>query len=140
LYERADLFSGEQEPPPDILYQARDRPATLRGNTNVYETVNLLRKRPSSICTTRGLAKKLQCWSVIGGYDRIYDRPSLSNCLSADLALEWGSLVNLCRSSGPEHIYQLMFKLGLIAFAEDVDMQIVRTLIAFCVFDDLMTL
>ncbi|KAI9781703.1 MAG: hypothetical protein M1816_002199 [Peltula sp. TS41687] len=139
LYERPDSFSGEQESPPDHPYLARDRPVISRENTNVYEAVNLLHKRPPSICTTRSLAGNLQRWSVIGGYHGIYDK-SLSDCLDADLALGWGALVNLCRSSQPEHMYQLMFQLGVIASGEGVDMELVRTLIAFCVFDDLKTL
>lgn len=85
------------------------------------------------------LAGNLQRWSVIGGYHRIYDKP-LSDCLDADPAPEWGPLVNLCRSSEPEHMYQLMTQLGVIASGEDVDMELVRTLIAFCFFDDLKSL
>jgi hypothetical protein len=140
VYERAASFCGQKKSPDDTSYQARDRPLVAPGNFNVYQTVNLLRKRPSFICTTRNLARILQRWTIIGGYDRIFDRPLLSDRLHADLALEWGGLVNLCRNSESENMYQLMFQLGVIAFGHDVDMDIVRTLIAFSIFKDLKTI
>ncbi|KAI9765661.1 MAG: hypothetical protein M1840_007218 [Geoglossum simile] len=140
LYERPDSFSGEQRSPTDISYRARDRPLSAQGNINVYQTVNYLRKRPSCICTTGNLAQILQRWPVIGGYNRTFDKPLLSDLLHADFALEWGALVSLCRSSKSNQIYQLMFLLGVIAFGKNVDMDIVRTLIAFSVFEDLKVL
>ncbi|KAI9772801.1 MAG: hypothetical protein M1839_002302 [Geoglossum umbratile] len=140
LYERPDSFSGERRSPTDMSYRARDCPISTQGNFNVYQTANYLRKQPSSMCTTGSLAQILQRWPVIGGYNRIFDKPLLSDLLHIDFSLEWGALVSLCRSSESTQMYKLMFLLGVIAFGENVDMDIVRTLISFSIFEDLKIL
>ena len=140
LYERTVSSSNQQKKCLDISYRARDRLLNLGGTRNVYQTVTLLREQPSCICTTPDLGRKFQRWPIIGGYDRTFERPLLSDRLHADLALEWGGLVNLCRNSGSERVYHLMFQLGVIAFDKDVDMEIVRTLIAYFIYEDLKIL
>src|SRR5207249_204189 len=73
-------------------------------------------------------------------YDRLFDRVLLSDLLAIQYPLEWGSLVNLCRTHGPEDKYRLMFLFAVMSFRNDVDMDVVRTLIAFSVLDDLKVL
>ena len=140
LYERSGSYNRQQKKSSDISYRARDRLLNFEGTRNVYQTVTLLREQPSCICKTPELGRIFQRWPIIGGYDRTFESPLLSDRLHADLALEWGGLVNLCRNSGSERIYHLMFQLGVIAFGKDVDMDIVRILIAYFVCEDLKIL
>ncbi|KAI3088280.1 hypothetical protein CBS147353_187 [Aspergillus niger] len=65
---------------------------------------------------------------------------SIQEILSADLALEWGSLVRLCRDCGPQDAYKLMFHLGLISYGDGVSMDMVRVLAAFSIFPELKDL
>lgn len=89
---------------------------------------------------TANLAAILQDWPNIRGYDRIFDKVLLSDRLATELALEWGSLVNLCRSATSKDKYRLMFLFAVMSYRRDINMDIVRTLIAFSVLSELKDL
>jgi hypothetical protein len=86
------------------------------------------------------LAGILQSWPTIGGYHRSFDKFLLSDLLDVQFGLDWGSLVNLCRASGPQDMYRLMFMFAVMSFGNDVEMNVVRILIAFMVLEDLKAL
>jgi hypothetical protein len=121
----------------DTWYDARDRCRISVGRSNVAETTYLIRNWTSRIPTTANLAAILQDWPNIRGYDRIFDKVLLSDRLATELALEWGSLVNLCRSATSKDKYRLMFLFAVMSYRHDINMDIVRTLIAFSVLSEL---
>ncbi|KAF7513901.1 hypothetical protein GJ744_006515 [Endocarpon pusillum] len=86
------------------------------------------------------LAGILLNWPTIAGYDRSFDRFLLSDLIDVRFALEWGPLVNLCRASHSKEKYQPMFLFAVISFREDAEMDVIRTLIAFAVFEGLQAL
>jgi hypothetical protein len=89
--------------------------------------------------TPPDLAGILQRWPKFGGYNSSFDKIALTDLLAVDLEVEWGSLVNRCQASGFEDIHQLMFLFGLISFRNNVNLDIIHTLIAFSILDDLKT-
>lgn len=137
LYERSNLDSDEHQAASDLQYHAGARYRVTQGHLNVFESVMLIRKWAAEFSTTRDLAGILQRWPTIGGYDRVFDKVLLSDLLSLRLADEWGSLVNLCRKSDSKDKSQLMFLFGVISFRGDVNMDVVRTMISFAIWDDL---
>lgn len=137
---RPDTGNDECTVAPDTSYDARDRCRVSVGRANVTETATLIRNWASKMPTTANLAAILQDWPNIKGYDRSFDKILLSDVLTIEMALEWGPLVNLCRFSKPKDKYRLMFLFAVMSFRHDIDMTIVRTLIAFSVFNELKEL
>ena len=140
LYERLNINSDVQQVAPDLSYDARDHCRVSRGRLNVLESTSLIRNWASEMPTTQDLAGILQNWPTIGGYDRSFDKILLSDRLAVQFAPEWGSLVNLCRTAQPEDKFRLMFLFAVMSFCIDVDMDVIRTLIAFAILEDLKAL
>ncbi|KAJ5746829.1 uncharacterized protein N7511_008525 [Penicillium nucicola] len=92
LFERNGTPNISLDPPQDALYIARDRWRISKRTSNVREIVFLLHRRPSKLRTIENLIKILRNSPIIGGYTSSLSG-SLQECLSIDLALEWGSLV-----------------------------------------------
>ena len=90
--------------------------------------------------TTPNLAMSFQGRPIIGGYTHTFTPYLLNECLSMDIAVEWGGLVNLCKNCDPENVYNLIFHLGILAFANDANMTIMRSVVAFFLLDDLKKL
>ena len=139
LYERPNPDYG-QETAADLPYHARDCRQSSQACANVFESVTLIRNWPSEMPPIPALAGILLNWPTIGGYDRLFDRFLLSDILDVRFALEWGSLVNLCRASDSKDMYRLMFLFATVSFRDDVEMDVVRTLIAFAVLEGLKAL
>lgn len=134
LYLRPSSDLNLQQPVLDLSYiNARDNGIISQACINVFESVTLIREWPSKIHTVSHLARTLEAWPTIGGFDRCFDKFLLSDRLDVHVALEWGSLVNLCRTSEQNDMYQLMFLFAPMSFHNDVEIDIVRTLIAFIV-------
>ncbi|CZT03079.1 uncharacterized protein RAG0_09953 [Rhynchosporium agropyri] len=125
------------QPIVEDVYEARDCLRTSRRRLNVAECVNLLRKWPSSLQTTKDLAGVLQEWSSFQGYTSPFEKVLLTDTLDVDWQKDWGSLVNLCRQSTSKDVYQLIFLLGAVSFRADANMDAVRTLVAYSTIDDL---
>jgi len=139
-YQRQNSDSDALQPAEDEPYAARDRWRVSQGRTNVVECTNLIRVWPSALPTTRDLAGILQNWPTIGGYKGCFGKVLLTDLLDVQWAMDWGSLVNLCRESSSKDAYRLMFLFAIMSFRHDVDMDVLRTLVAFIVLQDLKVL
>ncbi|KAI9771414.1 MAG: hypothetical protein M1839_002804 [Geoglossum umbratile] len=140
LFERPSLDSHRHLVAPDLCYDARGRCQSNQGRLNVFECASVLCQWPSKMPTTPKLAEILQNWITIGGYYRAFNRTLLSDLLAVEFASDWGSLVRLCLDSEPEDRYRLMFLFAFMSFRNDADMDILRTLMAFAVFEELRLL
>ncbi|KAI9733803.1 MAG: hypothetical protein M1818_007070 [Claussenomyces sp. TS43310] len=140
LYQRPAPEEFGLEGPRNLTYHARDRCRASQSLLNVSESVSIIRDWPSKLPTPANLARILQDWPNIGGYDRSFDRVLLSDCLDIQFAADWGALVNLCLASNSEDKYALMFLFAAISFNDDTNMEVIRTLIAFAVLEDLKKL
>jgi Protein of unknown function (DUF3638) len=135
LYQRPYSNCDAQQQTSDLPYDARDRCHLGQARLNVFESATLVRNWPSKMAAIPSLAGILVKWPTIGGYDREFDKSLFSDLLDVQFALEWGSLANLCRKSGPKNKYRLMFLFSVMSFREDVDMDVLRILIALAVLD-----
>ena len=141
IYQRLTLDIDTSLVATDLLYSGRDYSRGVQARTNVFESVVLIRNRPSELYTTRNLGIIFQDWALIGGYDRTkFDHFLLSDLLGLDFAPRWGSLVNQCRHAEAKDKYSLMLLFSMISFHAEAKMDLVRTLIAFIILDDLKQL
>ena len=90
--------------------------------------------------TTDDLVGILQNWPNINGFDRAYDKVLLSDQLAVQFPMDWAPLVTYCRNSRREDKYRLMFTFATLSFANDTNMDMMRCLIAFSIFEDLKAL
>ncbi|KAF2229858.1 hypothetical protein EV356DRAFT_570800 [Viridothelium virens] len=140
-----------ERPSPKRSYEnARDQIYTPRDHRNREEyrqkiarlksVVETLRQRPSRLASAIDLAGILQNWSKIGGFDQTFNAVLLSDQLAADVALKWGGLVRRFRDSGIQDIHPLMFLTSTLAFCDDVNIDVLRTLVAFALLEDLKSI
>ena len=139
-YQRPDSAPTEQQASTHLEYVSRDRSLGDPRRTNVMECTSLIRDWPSKIHTLSNLAEIFQSWANIGGYLCSFDKVLLTDLLEVQFDTLWGPLVKVCRESTSENPYRLMFLFGIICFRQDIDMAVVRTLIAFALLGDLKAL
>lgn len=137
IYERPEMMSTIGPAPADREYVSRGAWNQSKRTSKAREVLDLLRSRPRLINTTTNLKDILRKWPIIGGYIGEFAPNLLGDCLRADLGEEWGGLVKLCQNCEPEDVYNLMFRVALMAFRESVDMRILRTAVSFFIVDDL---
>ncbi|RAO65870.1 uncharacterized protein BHQ10_001882 [Talaromyces amestolkiae] len=123
----------------DFIYNVRGKWRQPWRASNTREIVSLLRHKPESLPTTHGLKDIMRTWPLIGGYENSFAPRVVGDWLGADLAQEWGGLVKICGDKSREG-YSIMFILGLMAFADGANMEILRTLSAFSILQDLKAL
>ncbi|KAE8135900.1 hypothetical protein BDV38DRAFT_120045 [Aspergillus pseudotamarii] len=140
LYERTYTSCENTIELPDVIYTSRFRYCSSKQASRVREIVTLLRERPSKIYTTHRLSSILHKWSYIGGYTDVFRSYSLEGTLFVDFAAEWGKLVRLCVESDVQNFHSLMFCLGLMAYGEGIDFDMIRVLAAFSILDGLKQL
>ncbi|KAH8687808.1 hypothetical protein BGZ60DRAFT_363637 [Tricladium varicosporioides] len=128
----------------DATYHARDKWNKTQEKVNVFECSTLIRNWRDKLSTTSDLAGIMQSWatttSPVMGFVGVFERILISDHLNVTFAAEWGLLVNLCLRSSYKDRYRLMFVFAPIVFRHDVDMAVVKTLIAFAILDDLKKL
>ncbi|KAL4784729.1 hypothetical protein BJX76DRAFT_356715 [Aspergillus varians] len=137
IYERPEIMSVAIPTSSDRKYVSRGTPNQSKRTSNARELLTLLFSRPTLISTTKGLKEILRKWPIIGGYMGEFTPHLITDCLEADLGEQWGGLVMLCQNCKPEDVYNLMFRVGLTAFREKVDMRVLRTAVSFFILDDL---
>lgn len=71
----------------------------------------------------------------ITGYTEKFQSPQLSDFFDLDIGTEWGRLFMLCRDSNGLHM-EAMFTLGTLAFADNANMSLLRSLAAICILKD----
>ncbi|KAH8425541.1 DUF3638 and DUF3645 domain-containing protein [Aspergillus melleus] len=135
-FEPGDCLVDGLAQPVDASYFARHQREPNIGRKNVYEIVYNLVHRPSNIQVPSSLAKFFDQAAWIMGRTGIFNKSSLSEVLEVDMIQEWGPLTELCHQYNEEQ-YGTMFKLATIAFSKNVNMDLLRTLAAICIYDDL---
>ncbi|KAH8896015.1 hypothetical protein GQ53DRAFT_854400 [Thozetella sp. PMI_491] len=141
LLDRTSSCGPQAPTAVEFAYQSRDRSLATKDKryANVLETVSLIRAWPANIRTEEDLEQSLSQSLAIGGYHKDFDRVMLSDRLNIDLRAEWGGLVRLMRKLSNDPA-SLMYTIVPISFTRDSDMPLVRTLVAFAVFQDLRQL
>ncbi|XXH02381.1 hypothetical protein Hte_008756 [Hypoxylon texense] len=126
---------------PDIVYHPRDRRASSRA-AHVYEVARLIMTDCPSLHQRATLMSFLESNNFIGGFCDDHSSPTSQEPLISQVEdpiyEKWGYLVQLCRHAN--HTTPLLFRLGLLAFCPNPNMDVIRSLVAFVVHDRLKTL
>ena len=124
----------------DHIYVARDCARSL-GSWNTYESVSLLKKWSRNIRVSQDLSATLQEWPLIQGFQSEFELYLLADLININLAANWGSLFVLCqRALKAQDQYKIMFLFATMSFSPQVDMTLMRTLIAVAIVEDFQTL
>ncbi|KAL8832894.1 MAG: hypothetical protein Q9170_004696, partial [Blastenia crenularia] len=144
LHARALLRARDFQPveyelpklsPPDVHYQPRDSIRTT-GCSDAHEAASLIWKWSLDIHVNLDLSQRLQEWPLIQGYLNTFDDSLLSSLINLEPACNWGSLFRSCHQMQGEHERpKLMFMFGTMAFGGQIDMTLLRTLIAVAIMD-----
>lgn len=141
-FRRGGLIYNQPITATSATYSAKYRESANLKRINVLEVATLLKEWPQKLPVSQDLMGLLQGWSDIQGFHQPFDKVLLHDILNLDFAANWGSLFGYCQqSSGIKDKYRLMFFFSTLSFKTDVNMSVVRTLIAFSVieqFKDLM--
>ncbi|KAH9885947.1 hypothetical protein F4778DRAFT_798742 [Xylariomycetidae sp. FL2044] len=138
LYERV---AGGERVVKSMTYLPRDRKTSLKAS-NVHAIVRLFRTRCSSFHMEAGLKTVLESSPVIGGFPCNGSTPTsvgpLISQIEEPIHEQWGELVDFCRHAKSEGA--VMFRLGLLAFNPNCNMDAIRSLAAFAILEDLKSL
>lgn len=136
LFEREGPCVGWLGKPKDNVYAGRHRRQRSTSAENTYQIAHIFMQKPSNIRTTSLLAAIFDQAPWIMGRTEAFNKRSLNDLLKVDVVQEWGPLTELCRQFSDKP-HSVMFDLATIAFTDDVNMELVRTLAAICINDDL---
>ncbi|KAF3192372.1 hypothetical protein TWF225_000621 [Orbilia oligospora] len=131
LYER-NTSNYPPKPTQDLVYESRGHSKDGQvARQNVYATTYHLHHWNEMLSLPCDLAGILEKWQNIGGFGNILDKILLSDKLSIDLPLFWGSLISICQESDQTDRYKLMFLFATLVYNSNINMDAVRTLISF---------
>lgn len=134
------LHSGVWKAAPDSVYDSRDKPYTSQERMNILETLDLMIRQPQKIRTTKDLIGIFQSWSDMSGLTGKYEKVLLTDSLEVKFKSDFGSLVRSLQTADRTEHYRIQFLFALLCFRYDVDMDIIRVLVAYFVWNDLKTL
>ena len=124
----------------DCTYIARDC-AKYSGSRNTYESASLIKNWSHRIRVSQDLSAILQKWPLIQGFESNFELYLLADLINVNLATNWGSLFVLCQmASETQDKYKIMFLFATMSFNPQVDMAVMRTLIAVAILEDFRTL
>ncbi|KAI0541382.1 hypothetical protein GGR58DRAFT_519492, partial [Xylaria digitata] len=125
------------------VYTPRDRKFGA-GAARVYQVSRVILSRCSISQMSRTLGSILESFEIIGGFPSLgpdtpisYAAP-LINQIEDPINEKWGELVDFCRRGASKA--SLLFRLGLLAFHEKADMDIINSLAAFYLLDEIKNL
>lgn len=124
----------------DRSYIARDHTNTS-GFKNAYESASLIKIWSNRIRVSQDLQAILQEWPLIQGFTSEFEVYLLADLINVNLAANWGSLFTLCqKASETQDKFRLMFLFATMSFDSQIDMTVMRTLIAVAIVEDFQTL
>ena len=122
--------------PPDTHYEPRDL-HKIAGCKDTHEIVILISQWSRNIAICLDLPTRLQEWPLIQGFIDDFEVHLLSSLINFEPASNWGSLFRMCQQTqGEQDKMKLIFLFGIIAFGGQMDMTLMRTLIAVTVIDE----
>ncbi|QSZ28812.1 hypothetical protein DSL72_003317 [Monilinia vaccinii-corymbosi] len=134
------LHSEVWEVAPDSIYDSRDKPCASQKRTNILESVGLILRQPQKIRTTKDLVGIFQAWSNVSGLTGKYEKVLLTDSLEVNFILDFGGLVRSLQAADQTDKFRLQFLFSLLSFRDNIDMNLIRVLIAYSVWNDLKIL
>ncbi|KAL8812512.1 MAG: hypothetical protein Q9223_001173 [Gallowayella weberi] len=127
-------------PPVQVHYEPRDS-IRMAGCKYAYEAASLVWAWSLDIPITRDLDARLQDWPLIQGFVHSFETHLLSSLIDLEPASNWGSLFRLCQQvRDDQEKAKLMFLFGTMAFGGQIDITLIRVLIAIAIMDESKTL
>ncbi|POS83055.1 hypothetical protein EPUL_004549, partial [Erysiphe pulchra] len=139
LYSRRPIWAVSLIPR-DNMFSGHDIHTHNTSLANVRKCIQLIQNWPQLLPTTKSLGNILEGWSNFQGFSQPARKFLLSDLLEMDICTYWGSLVSTVRSIDQSSKFKLMFLLGILSFKKDINMDIITTLIAFSISDNLKSL
>ncbi|RDA86513.1 hypothetical protein CP532_2003 [Ophiocordyceps camponoti-leonardi (nom. inval.)] len=146
VYER-DLLAESQTRggDPGAPYIGRSDDSHLQWAARVYQTVKSIHRRPFKMPRVPPLRTVMQNFTgnMIGGFDAPNHRltNSLDALINDEIGGRWGSLINTCRNAALSgDVYDAVFRLALLSFNPQVDMDAIMILCAFSNVGELASL
>lgn len=121
----------------DLLYIGRDRRVPSIARANAFNLTRQLILQQSSPADSPSLLVLLHDASLIGGYDKCFQKALISDLLAVDVKTEWGALTQRAMKCDIQDRYKLMFLLGPISFSENANLDLLRKLITFVMSPDI---
>ncbi|KAI0854775.1 hypothetical protein F4860DRAFT_84991 [Xylaria cubensis] len=125
------------------VYAPRDRRIDAEA-AQVYQIARVIVSNCSQFHMRKTLRAILESSNVVGGFPAldtqqsvIYIGPLISQ-IEDPINENWGELVDFCRRRASKA--SLLFRLGLLAFRSKANMDIIHSLAAFCLVDDIRNL
>lgn len=140
LYTRRQSWEEVSLVSRDNVYSGHDIKPYVSRLANVQKCILLIQNWSQFLPTTKSLGKILEGWSSFQGFSQSTTEFSISDLMDMDIRSHWGSLVNTMRSIEKSSKYKLMFLLGIISFHKNVNMNIITSLIAFAISNELKVL
>ncbi|KAI1347711.1 hypothetical protein F5Y01DRAFT_318465 [Xylaria sp. FL0043] len=125
------------------VYVPRDR-RTGAEAAQVFEASRVILSHCSQFHMSRTLGSILESFEIIGGFSTLDVDTHMSNTTPLINEIEdpvnerWGELVNFCRHTKDEA--SLLFRLGLVAFYHNANMDIIHSLAAISLVDEIRDL
>lgn len=124
----------------DHKYVARDC-AKSSSSKNAFESASLIRRWSHRIEVNQDISTVLQEWPLIQGFQSEFELHLFADLINVNLAANWGSLFALCqKASEAQDKFKLMFLFATMSFDAQIDMTVMRTLIAVAIMEDFQTL
>lgn len=124
----------------DTIYSGRDKRNANLARANAFYITRQLVMRQSSPEGSPSLISLLHDASLVGGYDKIFNKVLLTDLLAVDVRGEWGALTQRAFECEPRDRHGLMFLLGPMAFSEDANINLLHKLISFVMSPDIKEL
>lgn len=128
---------AQRRPGDDTLYIGRDRRVPNNSRANTFSiTVQLLTQQPAPD-NSPSLLTLLHDASLIGGYDKCFQKTLISDLLAIDVRSEWGALTQRAMRCDTQDRYKLMFLFGPMAFSNDANLDLLGKLVSFALSPDI---
>ncbi|PQE19066.1 p-loop containing nucleoside triphosphate hydrolase protein [Rutstroemia sp. NJR-2017a BBW] len=142
-YERSTANDDGPKVWNDMVYNSRDQQVNSQQAINVFEIVKFLHL-PFRIKKKSPLPHILEGWSFIGGFQDEHKSGRRMMCISDlienNIGEQWGNLVNIGKHTDAHDAYEFIFRLALLSFDTESDMDAIRVLAAFGCLEELKAL
>lgn len=126
-YQRTNDITKLLAKDKDCVYKPRDRDVTSRA-VNTSHISRIVWSSQFRVNTSCELTSIMATWSLIGGFKDISQEGSitLKSLIENHMSLDWGSQLQFCKEAYHSGRFKLIFRLSLLAFSENPDMDMIK--------------
>lgn len=124
----------------DRVYAARDQGIDSTMALNVKHIIKTTFKRPFLLPKRINLRSKFVGQHIIGGFQSGVATEGLGKLVEDTAIEQFGELVDFSRRSSPDRLYGLAFRLALLSFKPQTDLDLLEVLVALARLDSLKVL